>query len=290
MPTAEKSDGTKVLTIDTVGQEAEGRAPQKSRERRGLQSGNGLGFRIRYKKGQILGTKEGEEGQDGDSLSDRPRFTTNIPSFGKQNGPVTSADTGPLLSSSGQIHSEQSAVYKSSALGNDNDRAPSDLSEPRPGMNGRERKPQKRRLSRKQQRNRSNNSERLALAWEMRNDAARERERKVKLENISAQNLAGDGKTPENETFDVLQGISDSLESVGQQSDSNQHGSPDAGDVPDWNDLPLSPLMHPRLIKARKRYHETKLLPSKDPSEFEALVARNPYGKVPMPCIIASSH
>ena len=43
-------------------------------------------------------------------------------------------------------------------------------------------------------------------------------------------------------------------------------------------DMPLSPLMHPKLIGARKRYLEAKQLPNKDPTEFETLLNNNSYG------------
>ncbi|MCJ1400425.1 hypothetical protein MMC11_003630 [Xylographa trunciseda] len=43
--------------------------------------------------------------------------------------------------------------------------------------------------------------------------------------------------------------------------------------------LPLSPLMHPQLLKARQRYTDTKPLPSKDLTEFQTTLARNPYAK-----------
>ncbi|MCJ1478464.1 hypothetical protein MMC13_007144 [Lambiella insularis] len=43
--------------------------------------------------------------------------------------------------------------------------------------------------------------------------------------------------------------------------------------------LPLSPLMHPQLLKARRRYTEAKPLPSKELTEFQSLLEKNPYAQ-----------
>lgn len=45
--------------------------------------------------------------------------------------------------------------------------------------------------------------------------------------------------------------------------------------------LPLSPLMHPRLLEARSRFTEAKPLPSEDLNEFQRLININPYGMPP---------
>ena len=45
-----------------------------------------------------------------------------------------------------------------------------------------------------------------------------------------------------------------------------------------FEDMPLSPLMHPNLINARKRYTDSKPLPSKDKTEFQKLLVKNPFG------------
>jgi hypothetical protein len=45
--------------------------------------------------------------------------------------------------------------------------------------------------------------------------------------------------------------------------------------------LPLSPLMHPRLIEARSRFTKAKPLPSEDLNEFQRLININPYGMSP---------
>lgn len=42
--------------------------------------------------------------------------------------------------------------------------------------------------------------------------------------------------------------------------------------------LPLSPLMHPRLLKARSRFTKAKPLPSVELNEFQRLINMNPYG------------
>ena len=43
--------------------------------------------------------------------------------------------------------------------------------------------------------------------------------------------------------------------------------------------LPLSPLMHPQLLAARRRYIEAKPRASKELTKFQNTLARNPYGK-----------
>ena len=94
--------------------------------------------------------------------------------------------------------------------------------------------------------------------------------------------------------YNVLEGIGNSLDPTGgntnavidtvhgasdKQGDEDGHpgsaGSKDLG----WADLPLSPLMHPRLIQARTKWHARKPLPSKDPTDFESRLNRNPYGE-----------
>lgn len=45
--------------------------------------------------------------------------------------------------------------------------------------------------------------------------------------------------------------------------------------------LPLSPLMHPRLLEARSRFTEAKPLPNEDLNEFQRLININPYGTSP---------
>lgn len=43
-------------------------------------------------------------------------------------------------------------------------------------------------------------------------------------------------------------------------------------------DLPLSPLMDPKLISARQRYRTPKLLPTGETSALEKKLAKSPYG------------
>ncbi|MCJ1382797.1 hypothetical protein MMC17_005910 [Xylographa soralifera] len=44
--------------------------------------------------------------------------------------------------------------------------------------------------------------------------------------------------------------------------------------------LPLSPLMHPQLLAARRRHTKAKPLPSKDLTQFQSLLEKNPYAKI----------
>jgi len=46
--------------------------------------------------------------------------------------------------------------------------------------------------------------------------------------------------------------------------------------------LPLSPLMHPRLLEARGRFAKAKPLPSEELNEFQRLININPYGMPPL--------
>ena len=45
-----------------------------------------------------------------------------------------------------------------------------------------------------------------------------------------------------------------------------------------FEQLPLSPLMHPRLLKARERFTKAKPLPSEELNEFQRLININSYG------------
>ncbi|MCJ1251199.1 hypothetical protein MMC30_008430 [Trapelia coarctata] len=47
----------------------------------------------------------------------------------------------------------------------------------------------------------------------------------------------------------------------------------------DLEQLPLSPLMHPRLLEARSRFTKAKPLPSEELNEFQRLININPYAK-----------
>ena len=44
------------------------------------------------------------------------------------------------------------------------------------------------------------------------------------------------------------------------------------------DDMPLSPLMDANLYRARRRYREPKSFPSSERTEFQTLLAKNPYG------------
>lgn len=43
-------------------------------------------------------------------------------------------------------------------------------------------------------------------------------------------------------------------------------------------DLPLSPLMDPRIISARQRYRTPKVKSTSPPSKFEQMLSKSPYG------------
>ena len=76
--------------------------------------------------------------------------------------------------------------------------------------------------------------------------------------------------------FGILQEIGEGLEK-GSKSNTERDDNPSDSDL--WANLPLSPLMHPELLKARSRFRTTKARPNVDKSDFEADVARNPFGK-----------
>lgn len=85
--------------------------------------------------------------------------------------------------------------------------------------------------------------------------------------------------------FGLLQDIQEDLSST---TDGTAKG-PDDGTQPSIStlspleQLPLSPLMHPQLLRARRRYTEKKPLPSKELTEFQKLLEKNPYGEVFVP-------
>ena len=54
--------------------------------------------------------------------------------------------------------------------------------------------------------------------------------------------------------------------------------SSEALTLPNIDDMPLSPLMHPKLVGARRRHLKAKQFPSKDLTDFETLLAKNSYG------------
>ena len=75
--------------------------------------------------------------------------------------------------------------------------------------------------------------------------------------------------------FSLLEELGEELQG---EAETQTDGDDGMGDKEPWEDLPLSPLMHPELIKARERYRTTKARPSSDKVGFEADVARNPFG------------
>ena len=88
-------------------------------------------------------------------------------------------------------------------------------------------------------------------------------------------------KSPSNEdVFGLLQDIQHDLAAT---SNLGEEGGPDMASSkpsssPSIEDMPLSPLMHPKLVAARRRHLEAKPLPSKDLTDFETLLAKNPFG------------
>ena len=98
------------------------------------------------------------------------------------------------------------------------------------------------------------------------------------------QNKDADGQIAESDMYAALQGIGSSFASDGSgassehANDSDSKASAESNNL-EWGDLPLSPLMHPQLIKARTKFRQKKPLPSKDLSEFETKIAKSPYGK-----------
>ena len=77
----------------------------------------------------------------------------------------------------------------------------------------------------------------------------------------------------------LLQEIQEDLNTPGSDGDSFNHGGSTAREEENvLENMPLSPLMDPNLIKARKRHLETKSSPSKEKTEFQSRLERNPYG------------
>ena len=84
------------------------------------------------------------------------------------------------------------------------------------------------------------------------------------------------------DVFGLLQDIeAEILSSTNSHPAENSfNGTPKAcSDASPLESLPLSPLMHPQLLAARRRYTEAKPPPSKKLTDFQSLLDKNPYGK-----------
>jgi len=95
--------------------------------------------------------------------------------------------------------------------------------------------------------------------------------------------------------FNLLEGIKGDLDAVEVEVEDVNNGSTIRDPTPKTSrgrdyyakressmsvleQLPLSPLMHPRLLEARSRFTKAKPLPSKELNEFQRLININPYG------------
>ena len=77
----------------------------------------------------------------------------------------------------------------------------------------------------------------------------------------------------------LLQGLQQDLGTSNPKGDSPSHGEAKAQEEKKTlENMPLSPLMHPNLIKARQRHLEAKPLPGRDKTGFQLLFEKNPYG------------
>ena len=85
-------------------------------------------------------------------------------------------------------------------------------------------------------------------------------------------------KVSDEEILGLLQEVQKELKSTEADNTNDENGSKLRGAESPLEHIPLSPLMHPNLISARRRYTESKPLPSKDKTEFQKLLEKNPFG------------
>ena len=107
---------------------------------------------------------------------------------------------------------------------------------------------------------------------------------KGSLQQLGSRRSAGSRKLgASNEDFlKLLRDLQEDIKASGLTESSN--GSPDQEEIKSQEErviseqMPLSPLMDPTLIKARRRFHETKALPSMEKTVFQTILEKNPYG------------
>ena len=84
-------------------------------------------------------------------------------------------------------------------------------------------------------------------------------------------------------SLDDIYGILEDLQHDLRNPTSNEGGGLDANiskvlTLPNIDDMPLSPLMDPKLVGARRRHLNAKQFPRKNLTHFETLLAKNSYG------------
>ena len=72
-------------------------------------------------------------------------------------------------------------------------------------------------------------------------------------------------------------------DSMPKTSRGEAHYAERGSDLSGLEQLPLSPLMHPRLLEARRRFTKPKPLPSMELNAFQRRISLNPYGMSPLP-------
>ena len=83
----------------------------------------------------------------------------------------------------------------------------------------------------------------------------------------------------DDEILGLLQEVQQDIKSTdGDKNDGDSSKSPKGVSL--LENMPLSPLMHPNLINARKRHTSSKPLPSKERTEFQTLLEKNPFGRL----------
>ena len=83
----------------------------------------------------------------------------------------------------------------------------------------------------------------------------------------------------DDEILGLLQEVQQDIKSTdGDKNDGDSSKSSKGASL--LENMPLSPLMHPNLINARKRHTSSKPLPSKERTEFQTLLEKNPFGRL----------
>ena len=99
---------------------------------------------------------------------------------------------------------------------------------------------------------------------------------------LNFQNLRIRVAKPKKDLYGLLGELQDDLNALplDDVTDSSNSNAEHPSELAALEGLPLSPLMHPLLLKARNRFQEAKPLPSTPLNEFQKLLDLNPFGTI----------
>ena len=97
---------------------------------------------------------------------------------------------------------------------------------------------------------------------------------------LSFQNFRVRHAKPEKDIHGLLGELQQDLTSLPFEdvTDTSTSNAEPTGELAGLEELPLSPLMHPLLLKARNRHQKAKALPRTPLNEFQKLLKQNPFG------------